>query len=382
MRLAFILGWKDCLIRFQSRTILVFVIVLPLAMTVITGFAFKGMEMDSMEATLALVVEDSQIKGDLKKALDAMLPAKMDDQEGDAPSQASAGAKVNVVGNLTADDARRMVAEEELDGAIILPKGTAEKFAAGDPVDIELVLHENTTIASSMVQVAFDRLADVLRQRVKRTVNQSISREGEARRLVGFNSFSQAVAGNGVMFILLNCMTSGGIALVRERRQNTLARLLISPMTPGTIIIGKTMGVYVVGLMQAAIVFGFGAIIGVFNDVNILGVVLITLLVILVGCSLGLMISALARREETVEALGAPVALVLTALGGGMFPVEMAPEWMKSISLALPTGWAMNGYQELICFGGGLADIGWNILVLAGFAAVFFAIGISTLKFD
>ena len=31
-----------------------------------------------------------------------------------------------------------------------------------------------------------------------------------------FNSFAQAVAGNGVLFILLNCIMTGGISLVRE----------------------------------------------------------------------------------------------------------------------------------------------------------------------
>jgi ABC-2 type transport system permease protein len=382
MRLAFLLGWKDCLIRFQSRTVLVFVVVLPLAMTVITGFAFQGMEPGNLEANLSLVVEDENVSGELREALDAMVPPGAQDQQGEAPSRAPAGAQLRIVKDLTAAESRRQVASEELDGAIILPVGTAEKFAAGDPVDLELVLHENTTIAGSMVRVACDRLVEVLRQREKRQIEQKISRVGEPQRLVGFNSFSQAVAGNGVMFILLNCMTSGGIALVRERRQNTLARLLISPMTPGTIVLGKTIGVYIVGLVQAIILFSFGAIIGVFTGVNMLGVALITLFVILVGCALGLMISALARREETVEALGAPVALVLTALGGGMFPVEMAPDWLQTVSMLLPTGWAMDGYHDLIWYGGGIADVALNLLVLAGFATVFLIIGVSTLKFD
>jgi ABC-2 type transport system permease protein len=106
------------------------------------------------------------------------------------------------------------------------------------------------------------------------------------------------------------------------------------------------------------------------------------LLLILVGCALGLLISSLARREETVEALGSPIALVMTALGGGMFPVEMAPAWLQRISFFLPTGWAMDGYHDLIWFGKGVTDILPNLAVLAAFAAVFLLIGIWRLRWE
>src|SRR4029077_4354685 len=54
-RLAFLIGWKDCLVRFQSRMTLVFVVVLPLAMTIVSGFAFQGFEANKIQAKVALV---------------------------------------------------------------------------------------------------------------------------------------------------------------------------------------------------------------------------------------------------------------------------------------------------------------------------------------
>src|SRR5204863_6594535 len=138
-------------------------------------------------------------------------------------------------------------------------------------------------------------------------------------------SFSQAVLGNGVMFILLNCLTAAGITIVRERRQNTLARLLISPISRWTLLSGKLLGVFFIGVAQALVVFGFGAAIGVLDGAttadtikNVVGVTLVTLLLIVVACAIGLTVSALARREETAESLGIPIAVALTAMGGGM----------------------------------------------------------------
>ena len=78
---------------------------------------------------------------------------------------------------------------------------------------------------------------------------------------------------------------------------------------------------YLLGVLQAVVIFGFGLIVGVKMG-DLLGVVLVTLVFILVGCSLGLMISALARREENVQLLGGPIGLVMAA--------QPTPFWLDS----------------------------------------------------
>jgi ABC-2 type transport system permease protein len=115
---------------------------------------------------------------------------------------------------------------------------------------------------------------------------------------------------------------------------------------------------------------------------DLLGVTLVTLMFILVGCSLGLMISALARREENVQLLGGPVGLVMAALGGGMFPLEMAPAPMRWLALALPTGWAMKAYHALMFDGANAAAVWPSLVALALFAAVFFLIGVRSLRWE
>src|SRR5262249_32897925 len=129
------------------------------------------------------------------------------------------------------------------------------------------------------------------------------------------------------------------------------------------------------------VIFGFGLLVGVKMG-DLLGVVLVTLAFILVGCSMGLMISALARREENVQLLGGPIGLVMAALGGGMVPLEMAPQWMRWVALALPTGWAMNAYHALMFDAASVAAVLPNVLMLVGFAAVFFLIGVRSLRWE
>lgn len=386
MKLAWAVAWKDSVLRFQSRIVLVFVIALPLAMTVVTGLAFKGMEPGSLVGRVALVVEGPAPGEEVAQALSRLESWPAGEQplpESTSPTPgAFAGARLEVVKSLTAEEARRQLADEEIHGAIIIPPGFADDFRAGRRLTFTYLTNTNQALEGSIVDLALQWFLETLRQREERPVEVVRETIGEPQRLVGFNSFSQAVAGNGVMFILLNCMTMGGVALIRERRLNTLSRMLISPMKPRTLLLGKVLGVCLIGLVQAVVVFGFGTIIGVLDGVDMLGIVLITLLLILMASALGLLISALARREETVEAVGPPVALVMTALGGGMFPVEMAPEWLQSVSFFLPTGWAMHGYHQLIWFGQGTADILPNLAVLAGFTVVFFVLGIRSLRWE
>jgi ABC-2 type transport system permease protein len=144
------------------------------------------------------------------------------------------------------------------------------------------------------------------------------------------------------------------------------------------IFLGKVLGVYAVGLVQAVVVFGFGAFFAPLGDP--VGLVLTTLLFILVGCAMALTISSLARNEEQVQDIGAPIALLMAALGGGMFPLENAPYWMRCAAMLFPTGWAMDAYNKLMREGKDWRALWLDLLVLAAFAAVFFVIGGRSLR--
>lgn len=382
MRLAWLIGWKDCLVRFQNRTVLMFVVIMPLAMTLATGYAFKGLEAGSITAKVAVIVEDQTPSTEVAAALDSLKnwpPLAVEESQ----DEARLGAHIDLIEVADRQRAEAQVVAGELDGTIVVPKGFSAAIAEKREATLEVIVPANPSLQRSVVESAVDRLTQVLKQGDPRPVATAVIPVGERQKL-RFNSFSQAVAGNGVVFIIMNCMTSGGVALVRERRQNTLARLMIAPVGRRTLIFGKTIGVYIVGLVQAILVFGFGAIFwSVLQGVDVLAVVLVTLLVILVGCSLGMLLSAIARREETVEALSAPVALLMTALGGGMFPLELGPKWLQQASFTLPTGWAMNAYHQLLWLEGTtLTSVLPHLGVLSAFAAVFFGLGVWFLRWE
>jgi ABC-2 type transport system permease protein len=383
LRAALLVAGNDTLIRFQHRASLAFIVILPLALTLIMGFAIRSWEPRASPVRLALVDQDAgPISQRFGQAIDDLSGSPAQTAVGHDPGRTPAGAQARFSLRLTLDEARRQLSNGELDGVIVLPPGLSAQLAKEEPVRIEVLLAAGESVQRAATEATVDRLVHQVSRRNPLPLDwQAVSDTDDRRLVAGFSSFTQSVAGNGVMFILLNCMANGGLAILYEKRQHTLARLMISPLTPGAILFGKTVGVFLVGVAQAIVIFGFGVLVGVQLG-SVLGVTLVTLVFVFVGSALGLAVSAIARREEAVQMICTPVALIMTALGGGMFPIEVAPDWLKPVSLFFPTGWAMDGYHKLMWDGHAWTSVLPNVGVLAGFAVVFFVIGIASLRWD
>jgi ABC-type multidrug transport system permease subunit len=69
------------------------------------------------------------------------------------------------------------------------------------------------------------------------------------------------------------------------------------------------------------------------------------------NASLALLLGSLARTEGQMVGLGVLSSMGLAALGGCWWPIEIAPRWMQSLAMLLPTGWAMDALHRLVSFG-------------------------------
>jgi ABC-type multidrug transport system permease subunit len=97
---------------------------------------------------------------------------------------------------------------------------------------------------------------------------------------------------------------------------------------------------------------------------------------------LAVLLGAVLRTPEQAGSIGWILSMALAALGGCWWPAEVMPDWMRTLSLALPTGWAMDAFHTLISFGRGIEAVWLPSLVLLGFAAVFFLVGARFLRFE
>lgn len=185
------------------------------------------------------------------------------------------------------------------------------------------------------------------------------------RRIVP-TGFEQAVPGTMVMFTLIVLLTSGAVLLVIERKEGLLRRLASSPLDRRSILLGKWGGRMLMGMIQ----IGFAMVVGTVLFHMRWGPNLPTLLLVLLFYAgliafLGILLGSLARSEGQAVGLGVLTSNVLAALGGCWWPIEITPPWMQKLSLAFPTGWAMNALHKLVSFGAAPSEVVPHLLVFA-----------------
>lgn len=203
---------------------------------------------------------------------------------------------------------------------------------------------------------------------VPRHVELRVERAGH--RLEIPTGFSQAVPGTMVMFTLFVLLTSGSVLIVIERKQGLLRRLASSPVSRGSVVLGKWGGRLALGLIQIAFAMIVGSVLFHVDWGPNLGALLLVLLAYAgLIAAIGMLLGNFARTEGQAVGIGVLAGNVISALGGCWWPIEVTPLWMQKLSLFLPTGIAMDALHKLVNFGAGPETVIPHIAVMAVAAA-------------
>ncbi len=195
------------------------------------------------------------------------------------------------------------------------------------------------------------------------------------------SGFSQSVPGMATMYVLITVL--GGISLMlQERKQWTLQRLAVMPVTRAQILAGKILARFTTGMIQFAILFAVGVVVGL--DFGNDPVALLVIMVVYTLCvtALAFALAPIIRTEGQAGSLITMLSLVLAALGGAWWPLEMVPDFMQKLGHLSPIAWAMDSFNSLLFYGGGLAEILPNMLLLGALTVVLFVIGIRSFRVE
>ena len=177
-----------------------------------------------------------------------------------------------------------------------------------------------------------------------------------------------SVPGNIVMYVMMNLLVFGGAGVSAQRRAGILRRLAAQPLTRFQIVGGKIYGLLLLGLVQVAVFLVAGRwLFGVTFGASLPAVLVVLLLYSWVSAALGVLLASVVLAEDKVVGLCVMVSLLLAALGGCWWPLEIAPPALQFIAHLLPSGWAMDALHQLISFGNGFDAVLTPLAVLAGF---------------
>ncbi len=176
------------------------------------------------------------------------------------------------------------------------------------------------------------------------------------------------------------------ITIVGEKNTGAYKRIMVSPITMTEYIVGKTLPYLVINLVQAAFMFGIGIyllpVLGCheLHIGNYAALAAMTLAISFAANGFGILMASVSRSDAFVATISAALLIVMCVLGGIMVPKFIMPEFMQEMSLYVPQGWAMDGYQNIIVKGHGMAKVLPSINALLLFGAGFFALGSLLLK--
>jgi ABC-2 type transport system permease protein len=193
----------------------------------------------------------------------------------------------------------------------------------------------------------------------------------------------QSIPGVLVMFVVMTVLIGGSESLTREKLQGTLRRLATTPLSARQVLLGKTLGLTLLGITQSAVLVVATEVLGRFGVAGLdflwapflLGVLPVLLAYCFCVAALGLLISGLLRTPQQAESLAWLFGLALSAVGGSWWPLEIMPDGMRVVGQMLPTGWAMTGLHNVITYGQGLAGAVVPTVMLLLIGGVFWLVG-------
>jgi len=160
-----------------------------------------------------------------------------------------------------------------------------------------------------------------------------------------------------VYWVLFGVMSVGG-TMVLERQRGLLRRLNAIGVRAREIIGGKMITMIIVTFLQQLLLvlvgrFAFG--IDYFSSPAALLLIMVSLSVM--AAAFGLLIASVFRTEGGFVATNVITALLLGALGGAWFPLEITSPGFTKVAHVLPSAWLMDSLHGITLKGWGIADV-------------------------
>jgi ABC-2 type transport system permease protein len=394
------LALKDLTQVFRDRKSVLFFLAMPVAFTLFFGSVFGNSGEEDSRLPVGLVVEDEAgMLGDslisLLEASDTIRPVLL--EEGDEESAAEA------------------VGDQDLAAALVVPAGFSDQVWAGESLPLTVI----ADLASQAGQTARDAIQAIIFRLLSAAEAARISADslGEGGGVVQayreealalalefwqqppltvrveaagaqadeeplLAGYGQASPGMMVQFAIFGVMQAATV-LVLERKCGALQRLLTTPISRVELIAGHVLAMFLVSLAQTVLLVVFGQLaLGVDYLRQPLGILAMLVAMSLWVASLGLLISAVSRTEEQAVMWSLIAMMLLSALGGAWFPLDVTGKAFSTIGHLTPTAWAMDGLQNIVVRSLGTGSVLLPAGILLAYGAVFFALAVWRFKFE
>ncbi|HYW96824.1 MAG TPA: ABC transporter permease [Bacteroidales bacterium] len=220
------------------------------------------------------------------------------------------------------------------------------------------------------------------------SMNQNLNIPYEIRALPrmyfnqGLKAVYMFVPGTMALIIILISALMTSITITREKEMGTMETLLVSPLRPVHIIIGKVTPYVFLSFVDALIIILLGYFIfGVPVTGSLLLLMVATVIYVSLALSLGIFISTVATSQQMAMFISMLALMLPTILlSGFIFPIENMPVLLQWLSAIMPARWFVALLKDIMIRGNGILFIWKELLILVGMTILFIILSIKRFK--
>lgn len=349
----------------RDRRVLFLLVAAPLVQTVLLGYAVNT-DVDRVPAVVVDADRTSASRAHVRRLL-------------------ADGTLTRVADVASAAEADELLDAGEAAAVLVLPRGLAGDLAAGRPAEVQVLLDgtdpNRATVVGAAASRYFGEVSERLaRERMARAGLDVPGRVVVIPRLL----YNPALATPpylipGILAMLLVVVTTivTAMGLARERETGTLEQVLVTPIRPIWLLLGKMIPYVGIGFLDVLLV---NAAAGLLFDVPLRGslpvLALGTFLYLCSTVAVGLLISTVSRTQQQSFLGGFLFALPAVLLSGVMTPIRSMPPWLQALTVANPLRWYAELARSVLLRGAGLADLALPLAALATFGAALLALAV------
>lgn len=312
----------------RDRATIAIMLTMPLLQLVLFGYAI------SMNVRhIPMVVADQSLDQSSRDFISAMVNSSYFDVVDAVPDQTAAV---------------RAIDAGQAHAALVIPPGFAEHVARGDAQVLVLVDGSDLFTSQSAYNyaniigqsyAATVQIQDAARAGLPAAVGTSMALNPHIRILYNadMKDLWFIIPGMAAMLLQTQTMILTATAVVREREAGTIEQVLVTPIRPVELMVGKVVPYLVIAMLNMLTVLGIGVYwFGVPFQGSFLLFMELAFIYVFSGLGLGLLISTVSQNQRQAQQLIMLMMMVGLVLGGFLFPRYMMPAVLRVVGNLFP----------------------------------------------
>jgi len=277
----------------------------------------------------------------------------------------------------------------EIKVALVIPRGFTRKLWRDKTCEVQMLLDgSNPTEASTVLGYL-----EVISRSYTAQINANLSFAGggpkgslDFRPRVWYNPELRSsvflVPGLITLILVISAVVSTALSIVREKETGTMEQILVSPLRPLELVVGKTIPYIFISLISAIGVLGVSYLLfGVTIRGSYLLLLLVMLLFLLSCLGLGILISTISATQQVAFTLAVLITVLPSfLLSGFVFPIRNMPWIIRAITYLVPARYVLEALRGIIIKGSGLLSFWPAVLGLVVFSAATLALSTFRLR--